>query len=254
MGEVARTQREPRASTARLTTVTAALPAQSPAAERGGWTSGRVIALIAGAFLALVSVGLLTGGAFLTWADLTQSHSGYLTVGTASYSTPGYALASDPVKLNGGWGWLGRFVGDVQIRVTAADPARQVFAGIGPAADVSRYLAGTSYSTVPVVGDTTVTEHAGLALRAPPAQAVHWVAQAAGRGPLTLRWATQSGTWLAVVMNADGSKNVTAKVELAVSSPMMPWLAGELLAAAAFVAVPAALLIIVPARRISRKE
>ena len=232
----------------------AALPAQSPAPGRGGWTAGRVVALVTGTILALVSIGLLSGGAFLTWADLTQTHDGFLTIGTASYSTSGYALASDPVELGGGWGWLGRFVGDVRIRVTPADPARQVFAGIGTAADVSRYLAGTSYGSVSAVGDTTVTEHTGSALTAPPAQGVRWVARVAGHGTLTLRWTTQSGTWMAAVMNADGSKEVAARVQLGVTSPMLPWLAGELLAAGVFVGVPSVLLIVVPVRRASRNE
>lgn len=217
-----------------------------------GWTAKRVAALVTGTLLALVSFGLLAGAAFLTWTDLDQSRNGYLTAGTASYATSGYALASDPVELRDGWGWLGRFVGDVRIEVTSADPARQVFVAIGPAADVSRYLAGTSYATVPAVGDSTVAEHAGSKVPEHPAEAVNWVARAAGPGTQTLRWTTRSGTWMAVVMNSDGSKGLAARVQLAVSSPVLLELAGELLAAGVFVGLPAALLIIVPVRRASR--
>jgi hypothetical protein len=57
----------------------------------------------------------------LTWADQEQQ-GGYLTTGTAMYSTDGYALVSNPVNLHGPWGWLGRFAGDVRIRVTATRP------------------------------------------------------------------------------------------------------------------------------------
>lgn len=231
-------------------------PSPAPPAPPGGWTAGRIVALVAGTVLALMSFGLLAGGGFLAWADLTQSRNGYLIAGTESYATPGYALVSDPVELHDGWGWLGRIVGDVRIQVTPADPVKHaghVFVAIGPAGDVSHYLAGTSYATVPAVGDTAVAEHAGSKVPGPPAQAVNWVARATGPGTQTLRWTTQSGTWMAVVMNADGSKGVAARVQLAVSSPVLPALAGMLLVYGVFVGVAAAVLIIVPVRRASRR-
>ena len=54
-------------------------------------------------------------------------------------------------------------------------------------------------------------------------------------------------------MNSDGSKEVAARVQLAVSSPVLLVLAGELLAAGVFIALPAALLIVVPVLRASRR-
>lgn len=231
----------------------AALPLPAPPPVPGGWTTGRVVALVAGTVLALVSFGLLAGSAFLAWAELAQSHSGYLATSTGSYATSGYALASDPVKLRDGWGWLGRIAGDVRIQVTPADPARQVFVAIGPADDVSRYLAGVSYATVSAIGDTAVADHIGPVAPVPPGRAGNWAAHATGAGTQTLRWTTQSGTWMVVVMNSDGSKGVAARVRLAVSSPVLLVLAGELLAAGVFIALPAALLIIVPVRRASRR-
>ena len=114
----------------------------APAAARAGWTTGRVIALIAGAILILVSVLLLGGAGILAWADQEQQ-GGYLSTGTGTYSTAGYAVVSDPVTVHGRWGWLGRFAGEVRIRVTATSPGQPVFAGIGQAGDVSRYLAGS---------------------------------------------------------------------------------------------------------------
>jgi hypothetical protein len=227
-------------------------PAKVPARE--GWTPGRVVALAVGAFLALISLGLLAGSAVLTVADLHQLGGGYLTTGTASYASPGYALATEPVQLHGGWGWLGRFVSDVRIQITPADPARPVFVAIAPAADVQPYLAGTSYGTVSAVGDQTVTEHAGSAVPAVPASIRTWVAQTAGTGTRTLSWTTSDGDWMAVVMNSDGSRGVAVRAQVAVSSPMLAALAGELLTAGVFAGVAAAALIIVPIRLASRKR
>ena len=150
-------------------------------AERAGWTVGRVIALLAGSVLVLASVILLGGSGAVAWADHEQQGD-YLSTGTATYSTGGYALAGNPVRLPGGWNWLGWLVGDVRIRVTATSPARAVFVAIAPAADVSRYLTGVSYLTVTAFGDQDVAQHLGIAAPAPPATALDWSAQAEGTG------------------------------------------------------------------------
>jgi hypothetical protein len=61
-------------------------------------------AAIIGSVLALVSLGLLGGGVALLWADQSLRQDGYVTTGTATYSTSGYAVASECVDL--GWGSL----------------------------------------------------------------------------------------------------------------------------------------------------
>jgi hypothetical protein len=201
-----------------------------PAAAKAGWTAGRVIALAAGSVLLLVCMVLLGGAGVLTWADQAQQ-GGYLTTGTATYSTSGYALASDPVKVHGLWGWLGSFAGEIRIRVSATSPGQPVFVAIGPAGDVSRYLAGVRYTSVTALGDHDVTQHLGSVVPAPPAAALHWATRAQGAGTATLRWTIRSGDWMVVVMHPDGSPGVTVRAEAGVSSPVLPALASKLLAA-----------------------
>ena len=99
----------------------AGLPPAAPERPPCGWTAGRVAAAVAGAVLALVSLGLLGGGAAMMWADQAMRDDGYLTTGISTYSTSGYALASQPLEL--GWGWLVTgLIGDVRVRVTPVQP------------------------------------------------------------------------------------------------------------------------------------
>lgn len=223
-----------------------------PATAGSGWTTGRILALATGSVLLLVSLVLIGGGGILTWADQEQLHSGYLTTGTATYSTGGYAVASDPVDLRGAWGWLGRLVGQVRIRVTSADPSRPLFVGIAAAGDAGRYLSGVGYATVAAFGDRDTTDHLGTAAPAAPASALPWAARAEGTGNLTLTWTVTDGDWIVVVMNRDASPGVTVRADAGVSSPALPWLAGELLAAGVLLGMAAAALIIVPARLAAR--
>ena len=220
------------------------LPRPGPA---GGWTAGRVVTLVIGSVLALVSLGLLVGGGTLLWADLALRHDGYVTTGTATYSASGYALASERVSL--GWGvLLTGLVGDVRVRVTAASPGRPVFVAIGPADRVAAYLSGTAYATVTGTGAGSMAVHDGAGRPAPPQAAGIWAAQAAGTGTQVLRWAAQDGDWTVVAMNPDGLAGVAVRADAGVSAPGLARLAAEVIAGGIILGVLSAALIWVPVR------
>ena len=114
---------------------------------------------------------------------------------------------------------------------------------------MSRYLTGVSYTSVTALGDHDVTQHLGTVRPVPPAAALNWAAQARGAGTQTLRWTVRSGDWMVVVMmNPDGSPGVTVRADLGVSSPVLPSLAGELLAAGILAGLTGAALVVIPAR------
>lgn len=219
----------------------------------GGWTAGRVVTLVIGSVLALVSLGLLGGGGTLLWADLALRHDGYVTTGTAAYSTTGYALASERVSL--GWGLLlTGLVGDVRVRVTPVSPDRAVFVAIGPADRVAAYLSGTAYATVTGTGTGTGTGAGSLAVHdgtgrpAPPQAVGIWAVQVAGTGTQVLRWTAQDGNWTVVAMNPDGSAGVTVRADAGVSAPGLARLAAELITGGIIIGALSAALIWVPVR------
>jgi hypothetical protein len=215
--------------------------------QPGGWTVGRVISVVIGSLLALISLGLLGGGGTLMWADQALRQDGYVTTGTATYSTTGYALASGRMDL--GWGWLlTGVVGDVRLRVTAAGAGSPVFVAVGPADRVSAYLSGAAYTTVTGVGAGGLVSHGGTVRPAPPRTAGIWVAQVAGTGTQTLRWTAESGNWMAVAMNPGGSAGLTVRADAGVSAPWLFRLAVELIVGGILAAALSAALIVVPLR------
>jgi hypothetical protein len=213
--------------------------ASTPAAS--GWTAGRIIALATGLVLLLISLALIAGGGTLAWADTEQVHSGYVTTSTVTYSSRGYALASDSINLHG----LAPFVDRVRIRITSSDPSRPLFAGIAATGDVERYLGDVSYTAV---HGHDVTGHPGTRVPSAPAAALPWAAQARGTGSMTLTWAVRDGDWTVVVMNTDASPGLTVRAEAGISAAALPWLAGELLAAGVLFGLAAGALIVVPVR------
>ena len=231
----------------------AGLPPAGPERPPAGWTVGRIAAVVAGAVLALVSLGLLGSGAAIMWADQAMRDDGYLTTGTSTYSTSGYALASQPLEL--GWGWLVTgLIGDIRVRVTPVSPGRPVFVAIGPADQVMAYLSGVSYATVTNADQGGLVSHSGTALPAPPRTARIWVAQVSGAGTQTLRWVARTGTWMVVVLNPDGSAGLSVRAAAGVSTPWLFELSADLIIGAIAAGALSAALIIVPVRLAARQS
>lgn len=220
------------------------------------WTAGRIVSVVVGAVLALMSVGALAGGGAALWADQTQRQDGYLTAHTGAISTSGYAVTSDSVELPGGPAdWPATSVlGRVRIRVTPANPARPVFVGVAPAGAARSYLAGARYATLTgfASGHSIYVLHDGTAVPRNPGTAGIWVTQVSGAGTQTLIWPARDGNWMLVVMNADASAGVAVSAEAGATVPALTGVAIGLLAGGVILLAVAVALIAVPVRRAGR--
>ena len=218
-------------------------------AGASGWTGGRIGAAVTGAVLVLASMGFLTGGGALFWADRTQRDAdGYLAASTTVVAG-GYAVTTDPVQVRGISGFTA-FVGDARVRATSAD-GRPVFVGIGRSDAVAGYLATTEYTTLADrTGDWT---HPGGAPAGPPGDAGVWVASTSGAGTQSLAWPVLDGRWTAVVMNADASRGISVRAEAGATAPALGWMALGLLIIGTAMLAGGAALIGVAAHRASRR-
>jgi hypothetical protein len=231
-------------------------PPPAGALRRTGWTGGRITALVIGALLALISVGLLGGGGAALWADQTQRDAaGYLSTGVHHLSTSGSALISDRIDLGsakGDWFDSQTLLDRVRIRVTPADQVSAVFVGIGPTADVNRYLTGVSHAIIGDFGHSGVTIIGGTHLASAPGSQDFWVASTAGPGSRTLLWHSTTGAWTVVVMNADGQPGIDVRADAGATMPALLWIAVGLLSAGGIFLVGGVLLIVFAVARASR--
>ena len=229
-----------------------------PEFTRRGWTGGRIASLVIGCLVALMALGLLSGGGVVTWADNTQRDaSGYLTTNSHWFATTSYALTSDRIDLGRGADLFtpSDFLGTVRVRVTPVNLRQSVFVGIARTPEVNRYLGGVSHEVVTnwPSGRTSYKEHAGAQPPVAPASLDIWAAQASGTGTQAVNWRPGAGDWTVVVMNADGNARVNVDADIGATVPDLGWIAAGLLAGGALLLLVAGVLIIIPVVRASRR-
>jgi len=198
-----------------------------PAPAQPRRTTG--IAAIAAAVTSLALA--LTGTVALT-ANVLRDGDGYFSWPTETFTSGGYAIAMKTVDISHAPKWAFGSAGLDRVRVRAHG-GRRLFIGIARAADLERYLQGVEHDDV-----SGLTYHpfqvgydhtGGHAPDHGPVDEAFWVTSTSGAGDLALDWKPRPGTWRAVIMNADGSRGVTAKLRFAVRTSLLWWVGGGLL-------------------------
>jgi hypothetical protein len=169
----------------------------------------RVLAIVFGVLLLIAGAVIAVGSGVLMAAF---GRDGALTSAPERLSTPTTALvaALDNVKGTSG---VAADAGAPTLRLSVTGTAHPVFIGIGPAAAVDRYLAGSQLDRVTELEVDpfklkTVRQN-GAATPGRPQSQTFWTARASGSGA-ALSWKVSDGSYRLVVMNADATPGVQA--------------------------------------------
>ena len=224
-----------------------------PAPPRPPLGAGRVVAIVAGALLCLVGLGLLGGGAAVAAAGHSRDTAGFVTSGPAPVDSDAYAVVVPGigVQVRGPDAAYARdLLGTVRIRATGDNPEQAVFVGLARTSDVAAYLRGVGHDEVRDIDvdpvRTDYTNRAGGAPATPPGEQTFWERSAAGTSTRTVEWQLATGDWTVVVMNADGTAGVHADVDLGGTLPVLRGATIGLFAAGGVLLVGGVLLIVLP--------
>ena len=125
-------------------------------------------------------------------------------------------------------------LGDVRISGVSSTGS-PLFIGIGPADDVAGYLDGVGYDEVRDIEVSPFAveydTHPGDAPAEPPTEQTFWASSVSGTGTQTLDTEIPAGDWSVVIMNADGSADVSAELQVGATLPIITWIAFGALAA-----------------------
>ena len=186
--------------------------------------SRRISVVLGSCLLALGVLVSLSGTALL----LAFGSPDGLRTGPEHVATSSRALVTRTAQIEGA-GDADRFLGQtrIDVRATPGSGDKGVFVGIGPAADVDRYLAGAGIEVVKDFETTpfrlTVEPRPGSAAIPAPASQSFWIAR--GDASSQLSWTVRDGDYRLVLMNADASPGVALDADFGIAMP-----AGRLLA------------------------
>jgi len=175
--------------------------------------------------LVVVGVLALTIGAALLGLHLgARDGDGFYEIDEVRLTTPTRALVSDSVEVDlGGVGFLDSGdLGDVRLAAESRS-GTPVFVGIGPTADVRRYLAGVAQEQADFDDGDRDERTLGARVPAPPGSQTFWAASAEGGGRQAAVWPISDGEWSGVVMNADGSPVVDVTAQLGLKVDLGLW-------------------------------
>jgi uncharacterized protein DUF4389 len=194
----------------------------------------RSVALIVlRSIVGLIALALLASAGGLLWGNQTQRDSGgYFTGSAHRVASESFAVTHDGVDIQ----HLPGFLDDgklVRIRIDArSESGLPLFVGVARERDVHTYLTNVAHSNLRNYNvapeDQKYDSVGGTARPAPPASQHIWVASA--KGPERFTWNPREGNWSVVLMNADGSKGVTADVTLGAKVGYLGWLTAALIA------------------------
>ncbi|MGD0802997.1 MAG: zinc-ribbon domain-containing protein [Candidatus Bathyarchaeia archaeon] len=220
------------------------------------WHTERIIALIFGGFILLIALGLMIGGGVLLWSQNSLTdRDGYMIMNPVPLTVSSYAIVQNNINIymNPGW-WDTSNQSIVSIKITStSNNDKPIFVGIVPQQVALTYFNGVnidrliSYNWAPgrmIGGDVPAyrTIPGGPPPTSPTSQVI-WVAQSSGSGTQTVKWTPTSGEYWVVIMNADGSKEVNADVQVGVRVTILSWISWGLLIGGILVALVGIIII-----------
>ena len=192
--------------------------------------------MVAGALLGLLGLTLAGVAAAASWAAVQQRDGGFITAPTQRYAVNSYALTTTDLNviIDDGLPSAARpDAARVMVRATPADPAKPVFVGIAPRAEVAAYLTDVEHSELISVTfapfRATYRTVPGSRTPEPPGRQTFWAVSAEGAGTQQVETALRSGNWVVVVMNADATPQVAADLTAGVRSALLGPIAAGLI-------------------------
>jgi hypothetical protein len=197
--------------------------------------AGWVVLLFVGSLLALLGSAIFTGGVAAVVLAAVQGRHGFLTSQSAPFAADGYALttagatqfASDRPAPD-----LPFDIGQVRLRAEGPQP---LFIGIAANSDVQRYLSGVPHAEVTDIHyrpfQATYRSVPGTSAPAKPTAQRFWAESSSGSGTQQITWSIRPGNWRVVLMNADGSAGVSARIQAGFRSDLLAPVAGGVLTA-----------------------
>lgn len=190
---------------------------------------GKILLLVFGIIILLISVGLIFSGGSLLWLERTHTDEGFITSDVIQIDRDSHAVVTGPIEIDevalDVLDWLG-IATAFGLEGSNNDPKKQIFLGVADASDVDSYLSDVEYDEIDFeyrgwlsFQRVDYINNPGALEPAAPTSKGFWSASEHGAGTQTIEWETEVGRHSIVLMNDDGSAGLDLSVIFKVKVP-----------------------------------
>ena len=223
-------------------------------------SAGKIILLVFGVIIILISIGLIFAGGALIWADANHiDDEGFINSdiiqiarGSCAVMTGSIDIDEEALRVLKWWGLITVF----EIEGGSNNPSKQIFIGVAEESDLKAYLSGVDYDEMTLNNrgwlsslTPAYTNHPGSSAPATPTSGTFWIESAYGTGTQTLAWETEVGSHSIVLMNDDGSSGIDLSMVFKVKIPPIIGLSIGLLIGGIVVLIIGGLMVYFAVRR-----
>jgi len=187
--------------------------------------AAHAVMLIIGCLLGLVGLALAGAASASAVAMFAQRDGQFLTTPTERYAVDSHALTTTGIDLLDDQLPTPATAVELMIQATPTDGDRPVFLGVARLEDVDRYLSGVAHSELTSVSfapfRATYRQVPGERVPEPPDTQNFWMSSRSGTGTQRLETTLRSGSWVVVVMNADGTSKVSADLAVGARTELL---------------------------------
>jgi hypothetical protein len=182
--------------------------------------AGKIVMLILGIIVILVSFAFMAAGGFLVWADVARTDGeGFTEIRSGHLERDSHAMVTEPVNIDvDEWFWDWTPIDTIKVEGSNNNPSKGIFIGLAGESDLQAYLADVEYDEI--IGfsflgsDVDYENHPGNSTPAAPVTQSFWVvAPAHGAGTQSLEWELEKGAFSLALMNDDGTASVDLDVK-----------------------------------------
>lgn len=194
-------------------------------------SAGKIVLLVFGVIILLISIGLLFVGGTLMWVDKAHIDSeGFIGSNTINIESDSSAVVTGPIDIDEvAMEVLERMgvVTDFIVEGSSNDLSKGIFIGVADESDVDAYLGNVAYDEITFIDfgwqlsidEVMYINHPGNSTPVAPSSKTFWTESAYGTGTQTMEWETEAGRHSIVLMNDDGSAGVDLNVIFKVKVP-----------------------------------
>ena len=186
--------------------------------------------------IVMVAAGVLlvAAGGSILYYNLSNGPDGYAYSNIYHVNTSAYAFTAymNEYKIST-WGFLGvHNVAELKMMATPTHPGQELFIGYATTATSQPYSNGFEcelptywhWWAEPYYAEINITSTtlagSGAPAQLPQAQ-TFWVASAQSPGTVTMTYLPQHEQYIWFIMNSDGSRNISADIQIAFKSPIL---------------------------------